>query len=307
MTAFALAITASVAASQDQRGTPRKETVAPKKGVVPVRPAPERKVPEIVEPSKGTKGPFHDLKVAMGLLTKARVGAARQLLEKVVKDAPKFGEAWHQLALCHELGNNAEAAQQSASMALRCEPKHARAALLLARLSLREDPVLASDYARRANQNAASDVAVRRDAAHILMDTGNLDEAHEIAESLAKNDPTNQRLLTLRSELAIAMRDFDTATKHLQTLALLRPGDPLPYENLAGIAWSRGHQAEAISALEHALRRRPKPEARKRLIQWLEESGAPAERIAAERRELQKVVPETPSEEPAERPKPVGR
>ncbi len=257
---------------------------APSKSKPPA--AEPRSKPTVVKPSEGTKGPFHDLKVAMGLITKARIGAAKSLLEKVVKEAPSHAEAWQQLAVCAELQNDAPAAQRHATAALKLDPKHARAALLLARLSVASDPLLASDYARQAAANAGPDVAVQRDAAQLLLNSSNVDEAHAIAERLGAADPTNQRLLTLRSEIAIARRDFEAAQKHLKTLVVLRPGDPLPLENLAGIAWTQGDRDAAIAALEHALRRRPKREARVRLIAWLEETGAPQERIAREREAL---------------------
>lgn len=253
------------------------------------RPVAEPK-PRVVRPTEGTSGPFRDMKVAMALLTKARVDAAKRLLEQITTKIPEHAEAWHLLATCYELKRDRRRAHENGRKALALSPEHARAALLLARIHKVDDARLAADYARQAEKNAAIDVVTRRSAARILMETGNLDEASAIVQQLAAKDPKGQRLLYLRAELALARRQFAEAREHYGLLARLRPHDPIPHENIAGILHNEGRLAQAIEALERALLVQPgKRSTRQRLIEFLVESGASEERIASERQALRGV------------------
>lgn len=266
---------------------------------------PREKKPRIVRTAKGTSGPYHDMKIAMGLLTKARVDAAKKLLEKITIKLPKHAEAWHLLATCCELKRNTQDAHKHARHALDLMPEHARAALLLARIHKQDDMQMSADYARLANKNAGKDVVVRRSAARTLMETGNLDEAALIVKELAVKNPTGQRLLFLRAELALALQDFLAAKKHYSTLSFLRPLDPIPYENIAGILRTEGNLEGAIKALERALELQPgKRSSRERLIEFLIESGAQEDRIAKERAALRKVAKGGDVSEEAPKPSP---
>lgn len=310
---FALAPWAHVKSQRSQAPT-KKQEPAPRKALkgkapqgktpkgkargeatpTPPRVEGERKKPRIQEPTKGSSGPFHDLRRAMALLGRARVDAARTMLEGITKKIPEHAEAWHMLATCHELKQDRTRARKCGKRALELLPTHARAALLLARLNLTSDALAAADYARRTVRNAGKDIVVKRNAARILMETGNLDEAKKVVDALSKIDPRSQRLLFVRAELATAMRDMTEAKRCYKLLSFMRRGDPIPHENLAGIYESEGDAKQALKAIEAAVKARPsKRELHQTRIRLLKEVGASQERIQEARQDLNRALART--------------
>lgn len=311
-----LALPGDASAQADQQPATKKSADAkqskktdPKaKGTKPAElPDVSRKRPKIEKPTKGTVGPFHELRRAMALLAKARIGQARSVLERVVREIPEHAEAWHMLATCHELKDDRVRARSCGKRALELEPEHARAALLLARLHEREDKIAATDFARRAIKHAGKDIVVKRSAARILMETGNLDEAKKIVEELNKVTPGSQRLLYLRAELAIAMREMDIAKKCYELLGFMRRHDPIPFENLSSIYEQEGDLKRAIKSIERAIRARSsKRELHHTRIRLLVARGASQDEIREARKELSKALEsqDESSDKPADAPTP---
>ena len=255
------------------------------------RPSPKPS-PKIEKADSRSSGTFHDFKVAMGLLTKAKLGPAKRMLEKITKQAPTYPEAWHLLASCYELERKTREAKRYAKKTLALDPKHARAALMMGRLLLAKDPELAADWARQAAKYAQNNGIVRRKAARILLETGNVEEAEKILATLAAKDPKGQRLLMLRAELALRQHKLDKAIKLFRLLAILRPSDIFPLENMAGILSAQGQQKKAVVMLERALEIQASNQAvRQRLIQLLVSTKADPAKIAAERRKLAEQQP----------------
>ena len=202
--------------------------------------------------------PLATLVKAKLLLREKKNSEALTVLDALVKDAPRWGEALYLKALAHYNLGEARLSQDAVDLSLKYAPGNSEAHTLLAQhLLLKRDYKMSLKEAAIALRFKGNNFRAAIIFGKSLLALGEADKALQLLNSMEAQVKDNPEIIHLKSLAYLAKKDLGKARAALEQVLTLKPHFTPALATLTAISLHQNHKEQAIARVREQIKKAP--------------------------------------------------